>query len=255
MVIVLRAGCLLWIALLWIALPWAGASMGAGVAATGGALDTAAAANSILRAANAFRQQQGRGTLSANAQLGKAAQEFASFMARTRRFSHEADGREPADRARGHGYAYCIVDENIGFEQRDPEFTSDELAARLMQGWEASPPHRRNLLDPDVVDTGIGLAQDPGTGRWYGVQMFGTPESARVTFDVINDTASNVRYRLGERTFELAPRVTRTHEQCRRASLKLDAAGEAARSTVQPRKGGHYRVVRDASGSIGLAAD
>ena len=39
----------------------------------GGALDTAAAANSILRAANAFRQQQGRGTLSANAQLAQAA--------------------------------------------------------------------------------------------------------------------------------------------------------------------------------------
>jgi uncharacterized protein YkwD len=215
-------------------------------------LDTGAAVDRILGEVNTFRQQQGRAALAANPQLTAAAQDFAAYIARTHRFSHEADGREPPDRAQAHGYAYCIVDENIGYEQRNPDFNANELASRLVQGWEASPPHRRNMLDPDVRDTGIGLAQDASTGRWYGVQMFGAPQSARATFEVVNEAGSAVRYRLGDRQFDLAPRATRTHQECRPASLALDGGNPPA---VQPRNGGRYRVVRDQSGSLRLATD
>ena len=36
-------------------------------------------------------------------------------MARTGKFSHSADGSEPAARAKRFGYEYCIVAENIAY--------------------------------------------------------------------------------------------------------------------------------------------
>lgn len=223
-----------------------------GVSREAGALDAAAASQRVVVEVNAFREQQGRTALRSNPQLAAAARDFAAYMARTGRFSHEADGREPADRAREHGYAYCIVDENIGYEQRSSGFTSDELAEQLVGGWKGSPPHRHNMLDPDVAETGVAVAHDARTGRWYGVQMFGAPASTRSVFELTNASGATVRYRLGDQGFELAPRVTRTHEECRPREIVLDGAGKAAFSSIRPRNGDRYRIVRDKSGSLGL---
>src|SRR2546423_15564678 len=68
--------------------------------------DTAAL---VVAQSNEFRRSQGLVTLTPNAQLNAAAREFADFMARTDRYSHEADGRQPAQRAQAHGYDYCLV--------------------------------------------------------------------------------------------------------------------------------------------------
>jgi uncharacterized protein YkwD len=61
------------------------------------------------------------------------------------------------------------VAENVGYQLNKPD-----PAGSMMQGWEASPGHRRNLLLADVTELGVGAAQGK-SGRWYFVQVFGRP--------------------------------------------------------------------------------
>ena len=53
----------------------------------------------IIAKTNEFRQEQGRAAVKTNPQLTETVREFAAFMARTDKFSHEADGKQPSDRA------------------------------------------------------------------------------------------------------------------------------------------------------------
>ncbi|MDQ6618676.1 MAG: CAP domain-containing protein [Pseudomonadota bacterium] len=206
-------------------------------------------ADTIAQRTNAFRGREGRDAVTWNRELGAAAQDFAEFMARTGRYGHEADGRQPSERAVQHGYAYCVVAENIAYRYRSAGFGSDQLAKALVDGWEHSPPHRRNMLDRDVIDIGVGVAQSTTSDRWYGVQMFGLPQSANIAFRVTNDAAVGVRYRLGKETFDLLPRVTRSHEQCRPPRLTFSWPTKQPTATVEPHGGDHYVVSRSASGA------
>ena len=89
---------------------------------------------------------------------------------------HIMDGRDPGDRVQVGGYSFSRVAENVGWQlgKTDP-------ASSMMEGWKASPGHRKNLLIPEVVDTGVGVAQGR-SGRWYFVQLFGKPyESTKRT--------------------------------------------------------------------------
>jgi len=215
----------------------------------GGSVEPSAVAADVVRRTNTFREHEGRGAVAWNAKLAATAQDFAEFMARTDRYGHDADGRRPSERAEKHGYDYCLVAENIAYQYRSTGFPRGELAEALVEGWwKYSPPHRRNMLDPDVVDTGVGVARSTTTGRWYGVQMFGLPQAAKMAFQVTNDANTSVEYRLGDRTFALPPRVTRTHEQCRPTHVTVDWPGEQPTTTVKPHGGERYIVVQGASG-------
>ncbi|MGE5616277.1 MAG: CAP domain-containing protein [Bacillota bacterium] len=134
---------------------------------------------SVIELANGFRHGEHRRTLVTSEMLTATAREFAAYMARTDRFDHEADGREPAERAREHGYSYCVLSENIAFEYSSRGFTTEELARRFVEGWKHSPGHRANLLDNEVVETGAAVAHSARSGRYYAVQMFGRPGCAR----------------------------------------------------------------------------
>ena len=127
----------------------------------------------IAAATNDFRAAQGRGRLAVDAQLTASAKAFATYLAAHDRLDHDADSRQPGDRARQHGYAWCNVAENIAYEYRSKGFAARELAEALVDDWENSAGHRRNLLDARMVDLGIGVARSRATGRWYAVQMFG----------------------------------------------------------------------------------
>jgi len=78
--------------------------------------------------------------------------------------------------------------------------------------------------------------------------MFGLPRFAQLTFQITNDAEVVVRYRLGDRTFDLAPRVTRTHERWRAIQLTVDWPGEHPATTVNPQGGERYIAVQGASG-------
>jgi uncharacterized protein YkwD len=210
--------------------------------------DLAAVSKLIIQQTNAFRQEEKREPVKANAQLTATAQYFADYLARTDKFSHTADGKRPADRASEHGYAYCIIAENIAYEYDSRGFKTDELARKFVEGWKHSPGHRRNMLDPDVTETGVAAAYSSDSGSYYAVQMFGRPASQSIHFEVVNDTDTAVEYQVGSRSYPLPPHVTRTHEQCRPAELsfRLPSKGEEVPSAIRPSNGDRFVITAQA---------
>src|SRR5262249_19787116 len=122
---------------------------------------------------------------------------------------------KPADRAKKHGYDYCLVLENIAYEYSSDGFTTDALAGALVKGWQESPGHRKNMLDPDVTETGVAVARRESTGYFYAVQMFGRPKSLAVEFKIANRSDATLEYTIGEDKYTLEPRHTQTHTRCR----------------------------------------
>jgi uncharacterized protein YkwD len=198
----------------------------------------------VIDQTNAFRRAQGARSTAQNATLAATAREFADFMAGTDRYGHEADGRKPSQRATTHGYAYCMVSENIGYQYSSVGFRSGELADRLVDAWKRSPGHRRNMLEPDVTETGVAIAQSPRTGRYYAVQMFGRPQTMRIAFRIANRSTTPLRYELGGEHYQLPPRVTRTHEQCRSEVLTVQLPGDDQPTRIEPRNGERYAIER-----------
>jgi uncharacterized protein YkwD len=207
----------------------------------------------IVEKTNAFRREEGRARVEVNAELAKAARYFAGYMANENKFGHTADGSRPADRAKKFGYDYCIVLENIAYEYNPAGFTADALAGAFVEGWKHSPGHRRNMLDPDVTETGVAVARSDKTGYYYAVQMFGRPKSKAIRFDVANQSDATVKYRVGEQTYPLPPGYTRTHQRCRPADVtfELPAAKEGEkgeRKTVRPAGGEHFVIAGERGG-------
>src|SRR5258708_1068428 len=106
--------------------------------------DPAQAAKRILNRVNQFPDEKKREKGEWNPTLGKAAQYFADYMARTNRYGHKADSTTPADRAKKFGYEYCIVAENIAYAYSSGGFTTQELVKEFFDGWKVSPGHRKN---------------------------------------------------------------------------------------------------------------
>jgi len=209
--------------------------------------DLTEAARLIVHLSNEFRRAEGAGATHPDAQLTAAARSFASFMARTDRYGHEADGKQPAARAEEHGYRYCIVLENIASLYHSQGFGTQELAERTLQGWKLSPGHRKNLLDREVTDVGVAVAQSAASGKYYAVQMFGRPHSKRIEFRIANASPAAIDYELDDKRFSLPPGATRIHQQCRNARLMVQWPGDQPATTVAPANGERYEVERAGS--------
>jgi uncharacterized protein YkwD len=203
----------------------------------------------IIDQTNQFRRAEGRGSVAVNAKLAATARDFAAFMARTDMYGHEADGRQPADRAKAHGYDYCLVAENIAYAFRSPGFATEELAKQFVTGWQNSPGHRKNMLDPDVTETGVAVARSPDTRLYYAVQLFGRPRSASVEFRIVNQAGVAVRYAVEDREYDLPPNVTMTHQVCRPTAVTFRWPDGV---TVRPSAGDRFAVVRGAGGTLGV---
>ena len=196
----------------------------------------------IARQTNGFRAEQGIARLEPNAALREAAQGFADYMARTDRYGHAADGKQPSDRAEARGYRYCSVAENISYQYSSEPFTTEELARRFVEGWKDSPGHRRNMLNPDVTHMANAVAQSARTGRFYAVQMFGRPRESSMEFGVANRAKAPLRYRVGEEAYSLNPGQERIHTVCVAPQVTfVNAAG----GPVKPQPGERLRVEGD----------
>ncbi|MBN9119626.1 MAG: CAP domain-containing protein, partial [Planctomycetes bacterium] len=199
----------------------------------------------IVDRTNAFRKGEGRAPVATNADLAAAARYFADYMAANDEYGHTADGKGPGDRAKAHGYEYCIVLENIAYAFDSRGFDTGPLADEFFNGWKASPGHRKNMLDPDVTETAVAVARSAKTGYYYAVQMFGRPRSLAIEFKIENRSGEPVRYAVGGRTFELPPRVTRTHTRCRPAEVTFRWPGKEAGTAVKPANGDRFAVTKD----------
>jgi uncharacterized protein YkwD len=199
----------------------------------------------VARRTHEFRAESRLGRLEPDGALDRAAQAFAEYMARTDRYGHAADGSQPSARARASGYDYCLVSENIAYQFSSAGFGTEELARRLVEGWKASPGHRRNMLEPHAVHMGSGVARSARTNRYYAVQMFGRPRARSIEFHVTNVAGIAVRYRVDEEAFTLRSRQQRIHTTCTPPVVTFDQATNAEGRIFRPSNGEKLRVEGD----------
>lgn len=116
----------------------------------------------VLALVNKERAAVGCPVLTVNEKLTKAAQDHSEDMAAHSNMSHTgSDGSDPGQRITRAGYQWTTYAENVAYGY--------PTAAKVMEGWMNSPGHKRNILDCNVKEIGIGLAQ-PGQ---YWTQDFG----------------------------------------------------------------------------------
>jgi hypothetical protein len=196
----------------------------------------------IIEMTNAFRREMRLGEVKPNAALTAAARAFAEYLARTGKFAHEADGRQPADRAEAQGYRYCFISENLAMNLDSRGFETRALAHEAVEGWKNSPGHRANMVQAAVTEIGVGVVRAPHRSpKFIAVQLFGRPESLKVQFRIENRAGAAVTYTLGEETHTLPVRSIATHTSCDPELLSFEQAGAAAQR-LAPRNGESFLV-------------
>jgi uncharacterized protein YkwD len=136
---------------------------------TAGLRDPGRVRAAMLAAVNAERKKAGAAPLRPNPRLDQAAQRHAQDMLARHYFAHESpEGETVRERARAAGYDWRAIGENIA----EGQLSVDEV----MDTWMHSPPHRRNLLDRNFQELGVGLALGRSGNEWQveWVQAFGT---------------------------------------------------------------------------------
>jgi uncharacterized protein YkwD len=116
---------------------------------------------------NAQRRHQGLPALVYNAQLDQMATIQAQNMAHFQKMAHvipEASLPTMTDRAHYVAYPFGRLAENVALGFPDAE--------TVVQGWMTSKGHRANILNSDVVETGIAIARSSAGGLYY-CQVFG----------------------------------------------------------------------------------
>ena len=187
----------------------------------------------VLAMTNEFRRQNGLKPVKSDKKLANAARAYARYLAKTERFSHEADGRLPAERAKNAGYRYCQVAENLALAQDSQGFKADALARQAVEGWMNSPGHRRNLLDPNVTDIGISVAKAPDKDpKYISVQLFGRPISMKYDFQISNDSPATVTYGFDGHNYDLKPNFSVSHSACHPGILSFSRIKIGSKSTT-----------------------
>lgn len=111
-------------------------------------------AQTLFESANRERVAHGLAPLKWSATLARAAREHALRMAARKTLSHQLPG-EPgmAERASQAGARFSSLAENVA---------EGPSAESIHQQWMNSPPHRANLLDPQLDSVGIAVAERNG---------------------------------------------------------------------------------------------
>lgn len=222
--------------------------------------DLPAVETAIVEMTNIFRRSQRLTELRRNRLLDQAARRYASFLAKSGRFSHEADGRSHGDRIASTGYKYCQASENLALHMDSRGFQARALARAAIEGWKNSPGHRKNLVAPYVTEIGVGVAKATGIHKYLSVQLFGRPSAFQFRFKVMNGTPATITYRYEGRSTKLAASVVVTHTVCRPGELsfpKAVGAGQQQRGgwssgyitragdlyRAVPRRGGGFKII------------
>lgn len=114
-----------------------------------------AAASEVVSKVNAARRKADLGPLQDDRRLARAAGARAASMAARGQLSHR--GWKRALRQAGVGGR--VLGENVAYDYPS--------AAAVMQGWLASPGHRRNIMSPRFRRIGVGCVIDAEGRRWW----------------------------------------------------------------------------------------
>ena len=133
------------------------------------------ARSAIVDQTNAYRQQKGLAPLSQSADASLVAQAYASYLARTNKTGHRADGRNPVERLRAGGVKFCKFRGENWHESwtRPKRASADAAVSKAMRFWKKSPGHERALRSAST-QIGVGVAGWKHGNQWYyqAVQMF-----------------------------------------------------------------------------------
>jgi uncharacterized protein YkwD len=131
------------------------------------------AERALFDAANRERTAQALQPLRWDDALAAAAREHAARMAQRNTLSHQLPGELPLeDRARVTGARYTLIAENVA-----EGFSADMIHA----SWMHSPPHRANLLDPELTAVGIAVVSTAGTATTGGASSGASGGVTRTT--------------------------------------------------------------------------
>ena len=118
----------------------------------------------VIDLTNQERAQQGLPALKENWQLSRVARYKSRDMAAKGYFSHNSPTYgSPFNMMRDFNVSYRRAAENIAAGQSTPE--------QVVNGWMNSPGHRKNILDPNLKQIGVGYAKGGSYGH-YWTQMF-----------------------------------------------------------------------------------
>jgi Cysteine-rich secretory protein family len=209
----------------------------------------------IVEMTNAFRTKHKLAPVKPNVELTKAARAYAEFLAKSNLFSHTADGRQPADRAKAAGYAHCQIAENLASNLDSRGFATHRLAREAIEGWKHSPGHRKNMLLPHVTEIGVAVAKARDEEKFLSVQLFGRPRSLSYKFIVKNAAGETVHYAFGDETHQIGARTQVTHTACLPGEIAFRRAGDALtgkalNARYRARDGDVYVLRSTATGAI-----
>jgi uncharacterized protein YkwD len=120
----------------------------------------------ILREINAVRAEHGLRPVIISRDLDRAALSHSRSMLQAGYFAHETiDGLSFASRIKrfyaSSGFAFWSAGENLLYNSATPS------PAEAVEAWLASPPHRRNVLDPTWREVGIASLRAESAGGMY----------------------------------------------------------------------------------------
>lgn len=140
---------------------------------------------------NAERTQRGIAPLEVNDYLNHAAYNKSIDMISKNYFDHYAYGLTPWDFIKNQNYDYLYAGENLAMD-----FNTSEAA---VNAWMNSPAHRKNILNPDFQEMGVGVVKgeysdSAGTHQTQMVtNMFATPKPAIIrVFDNIAEKIKSI---------------------------------------------------------------
>jgi uncharacterized protein YkwD len=114
----------------------------------------------VFAMTNQARKAHGVPPVAREAKLRKIARAGSDDMLVRKFFSHTTPDGEPFDRRIKSQYPLWVrtLGENIweayGYEHNSPQ----RIAQLIMSDWMSSPGHRKNILDPDYTDMGVGVS-------------------------------------------------------------------------------------------------
>lgn len=182
----------------------------------------------IVEITNTVRKDAKLGQVIVNPQLTQAARAYATLLAKSGKFSHDADGTL-GDRTGRVGYAHCTIAENLALHQDSRGFESRALAVSAMEGWLNSPGHRKNLMTAEMTEIGVAVAKAPDKdAKYIAVQLFGRPQSLTIAFQISNASAETVSFAFEGKSRDITPKMAFTMRSCSGGPLSFEKKGAKA---------------------------
>ncbi|WP_173918349.1 CAP domain-containing protein [Halobacillus sp. Marseille-Q1614] len=115
----------------------------------------------VIELTNEARESQGLEPLSINQQVAEVAQMKSEDMAKNNYFAHSSPTYgSPIQMLQSQNVDFQRAAENIAYGIQTPE--------EVVDGWMNSPSHRRNILDPNLKEIGVGYVEN----GHYWTQLF-----------------------------------------------------------------------------------